>query len=283
MRQLIKNPNYVFTDKINYALTISGILIATSVLLLAVKGLNMGVDFRGGLSVEIKTRTITIRDLRETLKNNNLHPEIQMITKENYILRFKAMEEKLDEKIKSMGFEILKLEYVGPKIGKYIVKRAYYAVVLSLLGILIYIGLRFKSPVWGVAATAALFHDVILSLGFISITSIEFNLVTLASVLTIAGYSINDTIVLFDRIRENIRANPAMKLKQLIDISVNQVLARTMITGISVLFITSTIAILAKEAINDFAYVMLFGILTGTYSSIYIACPLLNLHENKKV
>ncbi|MCS7184738.1 MAG: protein translocase subunit SecF [bacterium] len=283
MKQLIKNPNFIFTDKIKYTIILSTILLITGVISIFFKGFNMGVDFTGGLSVEIKSQPINLEELRKKLLEVGLNPELQSITKENYILKFKLIEENFEEKLKTHGFEVLKVEFVGPKIGSYIIKRAYYAVIFSLIGILIYIAFRFKNMLWGVASIIALLHDVILSLAFLSITNIEFNLVTLAAILTIAGYSINDTIIVFDRIRENLKLNPLGKLKNIIDLSINQVLSRTIITGISVLLITLAIALIAKESINDFSYVMIFGILIGTYSSIYVAAPIVLLYENKKI
>jgi preprotein translocase SecF subunit len=163
---------------------------------------------------------------------------------------------------------------VGPRIGKYLTNRALLAIILSLSGIIIYVAFRFKSPVWGISAVIALLHDVFIVLGLFCIFDKEITLTVIAAVLTLAGYSVNDTIVIFDRIRENLSLMRKETLNKIINTSINQTLSRTAITSLTTEFVLLSLFFLGGEVIHDFSFVLLFGVVIGTYSSIFIASPI---------
>jgi preprotein translocase SecF subunit len=174
-----------------------------------------------------------------------------------------------------------KRDYVGPVVGRDLAKKALFAVVLSLFGIIVYVAFRFSNPVWGAAGVIALLHDVFLAAGALSVTNREIDLVVVAALLTLAGYSINDTIVIFDRMRENIRMFPKMHLGQLVNTSINETLSRTLLTNLTVLTVVSVLFFFGGEVINNFAFTMLLGSIFGTYSTIAIATPLVYQWEGK--
>jgi len=172
-------------------------------------------------------------------------------------------------------------EYVGPAVGRDLSRKALWALFLSMIGIIVYVAFRFQNPVWGAMGVLAIFHDVFITIGFMSITNREIDLVIVAALLTIAGYSINDTIVIFDRMRENIKIHPKMPLGELINKSVNETLSRTFITNFTVLTAVMCLYLFGGEVINNFAFAMLVGSITGTYSTIAIASPLVYQWETR--
>jgi preprotein translocase subunit SecF len=166
-------------------------------------------------------------------------------------------------------------------VGRDLAKKALFAVVLSLFGIIVYVAFRFSNPVWGAAGVVSLMHDVFVTMGALSITNREIDLVVVAALLTIAGYSINDTIVIFDRMRENMRMFPKMHIGKLVNTSVNETLSRTLITNLTVLTVVTILFLFGGEVINNFAFAMLVGSICGTYSTIALATPLVYQWENK--
>jgi len=167
-----------------------------------------------------------------------------------------------------------KRDFVGPVVGRELTKKAIFAIILSLFGIILYIAFRFANPVWGTAGVLALAHDVFITIGALSITGREIDLVIIAALLTIAGYSINDTIVIFDRMRENLKKFPKMRLGQLINLSINENLSRTIITSVTVFIAALCLFIFGGTVINSFAFAILIGNISGTYSTIAIASPM---------
>ena len=266
----------------------SSILIVISILLLLFKGLNYGVDFKGGTLIEIRTanNSVSISNLRKSFNKMNLGDvSVKQFGKQNdFIVKFEkqsAGKEIVIDNIKkdlskSIGniFEFRRVESVGPKVSSELLKSGVIAIALSLSAMLIYIWIRFEWQ-FSIGAIIALFHDVIVTLGIFSLFSFEINLSIVAAVLTIVGYSMNDTVVIFDRVRENLRKYSDIKIFDLTNISINQTLSRTIITSITTLLALLSIYIFGGEILKGFSLAMILGVIFGTYSSIYIANPIL--------
>ena len=266
----------------------SSILILISILLLFFKGLNYGVDFKGGTLIEIRTpnNSISISDLRKSFNKMNLGDISvkEFGTKNDFIVKF---EKKINDKENTIEnirknlsnligntFEFRRVESVGPKVSSELLKSGIIAIALSLCAMLIYIWIRFEWQ-FSLGAIIALFHDVILTLGFFSLFSFEINLSIVAAVLTIVGYSMNDTVVIFDRVRENLKKYSDIKIFDLTNISINETLSRTIITSITTLLALLSIYFFGGEILKGFSFAMILGVIFGTYSSIYIANPIL--------
>ena len=266
----------------------SSILILISILLLFFKGLNYGVDFKGGTLIEIRTpnNSISISDLRKSFNKMNLGDiSVKEFGKQNdFIVKFEKKSDGKENVIdninkdlsKSIGniFEFRRVESVGPKVSSELLKSGVIAIALSLSAMLIYIWIRFEWQ-FSLGAIIALFHDVILTLGFFSLFGFEINLSIVAAVLTIVGYSMNDTVVIFDRVRENLKKYSDIKIFDLTNISINETLSRTIITSITTLLALLSIYFFGGEILKGFSFAMILGVIFGTYSSIYIANPIL--------
>ncbi len=264
------------------------VLILTSVLFLIFKGLNYGVDFKGGTLIEVRSldNTLSISDLRKSFNNLDLGDvSVKKFGKENdYVVKFekkKSVEENFIENIKvglvkDIGniFEFRRVESVGPKVSSELLKSGVIAIGLSLGAMLIYIWIRFEWQ-FSIGAIAAVFHDVIITLGFFSFLSLEINLSIVAAVLTIVGYSMNDTVVIFDRVRENLKKLSDIKIYEITNISINETLSRTIITSVTTLLALLSIFIFGGAILKGFSFAMILGVIVGTYSSIYIANPIL--------
>ena len=263
-------------------------LILISLLLLILKGLNYGVDFKGGTLIEIRSldKTLNISDLRKSFNNLNLGDvTVKRFGNDNdYVVKFEkkqSIEENFIENIKielkkDIGniFEFRRVESVGPKVSAELLKSGVIAIALSLGAMLIYIWIRFEWQ-FSIGAIIALFHDIIITLGFFSLLSFEINLSIVAAVLTIVGYSMNDTVVIFDRVRENLKKFSDIKIYEITNISINQTLSRTLITSITTLLALVSIFIFGGAILKGFSFAMILGVIIGTYSSIYIANPIL--------
>ena len=263
-------------------------LILISLLLLIFKGLNYGVDFKGGTLIEIRSldKTLNISDLRKSFNNLNLGDvTVKRFGNDNdYVVKFEkkqSIEENFIENIKielkkDIGniFEFRRVESVGPKVSAELLKSGVIAIALSLGAMLIYIWIRFEWQ-FSIGAIIALFHDIIITLGFFSLLSFEINLSIVAAVLTIVGYSMNDTVVIFDRVRENLKKFSDIKIYEITNISINQTLSRTLITSITTLLALVSIFIFGGAILKGFSFAMILGVIIGTYSSIYIANPIL--------
>ena len=264
------------------------ILLFLSVTLFIYKNLNLGIDFKGGIMIEAKFDTTpNISSLRQKIDNLNIgNSEIQEFGDPQIIL-FKLESNSQDGQEnnsiieqfkKSIGENVdyRRIEFVGPKVGSELKMIAIKAILFSLIAMFIYIWFRFSGWQFGLGALIALFHDVISTLGFFSISQIEFNLASIAAILTIAGYSINDTVVVFDRIRENL-VKSELELSNLLNKSINQTLSRTFMTSVTTLLALVALYVFGGEVIKGFVSAMIWGVVIGTYSSIFIASPLIVL------
>ena len=294
MLEIIKpGTNFDFVGKINYFLTLSGLLIAISFISIIVRGgLQYGIDFAGGTLVQVKFKSpAEISIIKGTLKNVATREiTIQGFGEENeYLIRLAGITpdlETLSGKIQSdlekgfgkANFEIRRVEMVGPRVGKDLRDKATLAIIFSLIGMLIYIWWRFEFR-FGVGAIIALAHDVIITVGALSLTNKPIDLTIIAALLTIVGYSVNDTIIVCDRIRENMRKMAREKLEKLINVSINETLSRTILTSGTVLLVLIALFLLGGGVIHDFAFALIIGVIVGTYSSIYIASPLVIFWE----
>ena len=265
-------------------------LVLLSIVLLLFKGLNYGVDFKGGTLIELRAidKQITISQLRQSFLNMNLGDvSVKEFGKNNdFLIKFEKKEnnnpnlisevkESLTKSIGS-GFNFRRVESVGPKVSAELLNSGIIAIALSLAAMLFYIWIRFEWQ-FSLGAILALFHDVILTLGIFSLFSLEINLSIVAAVLTIVGYSMNDTVVIFDRVRENLNKFSDIKIFDLTNISINETLSRTIITSVTTLLALVSIYIFGGEILKGFSLAMILGVIFGTYSSIYIANPILIL------
>jgi len=291
---LIKKTNIDFIGKRLVFFALSGLLLIAGAVSMGVKGLNLGLDFTGGTLLQVQfDQKVTTAQVREAMSKAGLETSIQSFSGRNaYQIKVKGSQEKVNEMADKImaGFAAAfpgnklteeKRDYVGPVVGRDLAKKALFAFVLSLFGIIVYVAFRFSNPVWGAAGVIALLHDVFIAAGAMSITNREIDLVIVAALLTIAGYSINDTIVIFDRMRENLRMFPKMPLGQLVNTSVNETLSRTLLTNLTVLAVVAILFFFGGEVINNFAFCMLVGSVIGTYSTIAIATPLVYQWQRK--
>ena len=273
-----------FYKKLNL---ISFILIILSVLILIIKGLNFGVDFKGGTLIEIRTDdSVKISDLRSAFSNMNLGDvTVKKFGKKNdYLVKIETTSSKedfimkLNEKLSlSVGSEVnfRRVENVGPKVSNELLKDGLLAITLSLAAMLFYIWIRFEWQ-FSLGAITAIIHDVLITLGMFSLLSYEVNLSIVAAVLTIVGYSMNDTVVIFDRIRENLKKYSKVSISEISNISTNETLSRTLITSVTTLLALTAIYIFGGAILKGFSFAMILGVIVGTYSSIFIATPILN-------
>ena len=265
------------------------ILIIASLGLLMFKGLNYGVDFKGGTLIELRTdqNSANITKIRDSFNQMNLGDVSvkNFGNKTDFIVKFEKqnsndpkfidnLKTKLSSSISSLDFR--RVENVGPKVSAELLQSGIIAIGLSLAAMLFYIWIRFEWQ-FSLGAIVALFHDVIITLGIFSLFSLEINLSIVAAVLTIVGYSMNDTVVIFDRVRENLRKHADIKIFELTNISINQTLSRTIITSATTLLALLSIFIFGGEILKGFSLAMILGVVFGTYSSIYIANPILVL------
>jgi preprotein translocase subunit SecF len=262
-------------------------LVIISVLLLSIKGLNFGVDFKGGTLIELRAndKNINVTTLRKSFANMNLGDfNVKKFGNENdFLIKIEKKDTSANaiETIKkdlttSIGgsFNFRRVENVGPKVSAELLKSGVIAIALSLAAMLFYIWIRFEWQ-FSLGAILALFHDVVITLGLFSLFSLEINLSIVAAVLTIVGYSMNDTVVIYDRVRENLRKFSDIKIFELTNISINETLSRTIITSVTTLLALVSIYLFGGEILKGFSLAMIMGVLFGTYSSIYIANPIL--------
>jgi preprotein translocase subunit SecF len=289
------NSNYNFIGKRKPAIILSAFLILVSISSFLIQGLNWGIDFSSGYVVQLKfDNKISITEIRNTFEDNDINDAVIQSFGSNKEVLIKLKEDSNFNKesinnflIKSFSnenpFKIIKLEFVGSQIGEELRDKGEWAMLVALLSILVYIGFRFEF-IYGIGAIIALIHDVIITLGFFSIFQIEFNLSVLSAALAVIGYSLNDTIVVYDRIRENTRVVKTDRYDNLLNNSVNQTLSRTVITSLTTMFVLVSLYLLGGAAVELFALAMMIGILVGTYSSIFIASTsLLLLGANAEI
>ena len=283
-----------FMGKRMIALVLSAFLIVGSIGLAATTGLNLGIDFLGGILMEVRSKSgpADLADMRAKLGAADLgevqlqefgQPSDVLISIQRQSGDPEAQQAAIAKVREVLGDSVdyRRTEFVGPKVGSELREAAIWSVTGAILMILLYIWFRFEWQ-FGVAAIVALTHDVIATIGMYSLTQIEFNLSTIAALLTIAGYSINDTVVVFDRIRENLRKYKRMGLLELLNLSINDTLSRTVMTSVTTLLALGAIYFFGGEVIRGFSFGMIFGVLIGTYSSIFIAGPVLLVFRLKR-
>tara|TARA_B100000029_G_scaffold160576_1_gene156408 strand:- start:1105 stop:2049 length:945 start_codon:yes stop_codon:yes gene_type:complete len=293
---LEKKSKYNFNKYLNFFNLISITLVIISLILLFFKGLNFGVDFKGGTLIELRAtdKQITISQLRQSFLNMNLGDvNIKEFGKnDDYLIKFEKKEDNnpnlineiKKDLIKSIGegFNFRRVENVGPKVSAELLKSGIIAIALSLTAMLIYIWIRFEWQ-FSIGAILALFHDVFLTLGIFSLFNLEINLSIVAAILTIVGYSMNDTVVIYDRVRENLKKFSDIKIFDLTNLSINETLSRTIITSITTLLALVSIYIFGGEILRGFSLAMILGVIFGTYSSMYIAnSVLIKLNVSQK-
>lgn len=296
IRLIKKTPNINFLERKTLFFITSGILSIISVIFLFVKSLNFGIDFKGGLLLEISLKKnyeinlirnklskivpgdFSIQNLDNSENNYLIKIETYTNEKENNQKLILEIKETLNTEFLEVDYR--RLEYVGPTVSKELIKAGIFSILIAISAMLAYIWFRFELP-FAIGAVAALIHDIVLTIGMFSITSLEFNLATVAAILLIIGYSMNDTVVVYDRIRENLKKFKKISIISLLNKSVNETLSRTINTTITTILALLALYIFGGSIIKDFSFAMIWGILIGTYSSILIATPVL-VHLNVK-
>ena len=281
------NSNYDFMKLKNYFIYLSIFLIVISVFLLSFRGLNLGIDFKGGTLVEVTTKNSDIGELRSVLSphfndvslqefgnSQTIIIRLQNNSNEESIETINKVKDLINDKVE----EFRRSEFVGPTISSELLWKGLQAISFALVAILFYIWLRFEWQ-FGFGAVVALTHDVLFTLGVLSLLKIDFSLASIAAILTICGYSINDSVVVYDRIRENLRKYKKLDMKELFNISINNTLSRTVMTSLTTLIALFSLYFLGGEVIRPFAFAMVIGVIVGTYSSIFIAVPTLLLFK----
>lgn len=264
----------------------SAFIVVASILLVMFDGLNFGIDFRGGILLDVKTEgAADVTAMRQTLSALDLG-EVglqEFGSPDNVLIRLQRQEgEEAEQTVainrvkEALGgnVEYRRIELVGPQVSGELFRDALYALAAALLSIAAYLWFRFEWQ-FGLSGVLSLLHDVIAIVGVFALLGYEFNLTIVAAILTIAGYSINDSVVVFDRIRENMRKYKTMPFIDLIDLSINQTLSRTFITGLTTIIVLIVLYVLGGEVLRGFSFAMLFGVIIGTYSSVFVAVPLL--------
>ena len=277
--------NINFSSKFKYANIFSLILFSLSFIFIIFKGLNYGIDFKGGTLIELRSNNVEASSIRDVLKNMNLGDiNVKKFGQEgDYLIKVEQIGDnnKLIPEIKKNLSDNLtsevnfrRVENVGPKVSAELLQSGILAISLSLAAMLFYIWIRFEWQ-FSIGSIIALFHDVIITLGIFSILSLEINLSIIAAVLTIVGYSMNDTVVIYDRIRENLSKYHRLNISDIANLSINETLARTIITSVTTLLALLSIFILGGEILRGFSFAMILGVIIGTYSSIFVASPIL--------
>ena len=286
------NKNIDFSSKFKSANILSLLIFITSVLFILFKGLNYGIDFKGGTLIELRTdnKNINISEIRSSLNSMNLGDvNVKKFGKESdYLIRIEQKTESNNQLISEIKKTLInnlnaeinfrRVENVGPKVSSELLQSGIIAISLSLIAMLFYIWIRFEWQ-FSVGSIIALFHDVIITIGIFSVLSLEINLSIIASVLTIVGYSMNDTVVIYDRIRENLSKHTRLNISETANLSINETLSRTIITSLTTLLALLSIYILGGEILRGFSFAMILGVLIGTYSSIFVAAPVLKFFK----
>lgn len=290
------NTNFDFMriKNLNYALSV--FLFVFSIVWIGIYKFNFGIDFAGGISMELRiNQAPDLAKMRTVLNELNIGEIVLqnfgsdkdisiragISSEENLMHNIELIKSTLKQNF-PYEIEYRKVDFVGPQVGNQMIKSGIMAMLLSFLSIMIYIWIRFEWQ-FGIGVLAALVHDAVLSLGFLSATKLDFNLSTIAAILTIIGYSVNDTVVIYDRIRENLRKYNKKTIGTIINMSVNETLSRTTITVFTTLLANLALILYGGEAIKSFSILVFFGILIGTYSSIFISAPIITLFNFKNL
>ena len=286
---MMKNINFV--SQFKKANIISIILFILSIILVFFKGLNYGIDFKGGTLIELRTeKSIKASSIRDTLSSMNLGDvNVKKFGKDgDYLIKVEQKESnnnklipEIKKKLKdnlNAEIDFRRVENVGPKVSAELLESSIIAISLALAAMLFYIWIRFEWQ-FSVGSIIALFHDVVITLGIFSLLSLEINLSIIAAVLTIVGYSMNDTVVIYDRIRENLFKYTKISISDIANLSINETLARTIITSATTLLALVSIYTLGGEILRGFSFAMILGVIIGTYSSIFVASPILKFFK----
>ncbi|MDF3048157.1 MAG: preprotein translocase subunit SecF [Candidatus Midichloriaceae bacterium] len=295
IRIIPSKTNFNFIKYKSFALLFSLLITIAAIGLVLVKGLNFGIDFSGGIVMELKvSEDVTVDNIRSSLtkygyggaliqevgNGGNIMVRIQpKDASSSQVEEVKKIQEILTSTV-STQMEFRKVDYVGPKVGGEFVMNGALALIVAIIGMLLYIWFRFDWQ-FGLGAVISLAHDAVITLGFFSISQYDFDLTSIAAILTIVGYSINDTVVIYDRIRENLRKHRGDNMANIINLSINETLSRTIMTVATTLLVCLALALFGGEVLRGFSMALLFGIAFGTYSSIYVAAPIL-LHTGLK-
>ncbi|MBO6488291.1 MAG: protein translocase subunit SecF [Pelagibacteraceae bacterium] len=281
-------PNYNFVGNFKISNLSSLFLVLVSLILIFFKGLNFGIDFKGGTLIELRvdSKIVGIADIRSSFSNINLGDlNVKQFGKEgDYLIKFekknfddknniKTIKENVKNKLQT-DVNFRRVENVGPKVSAELLNSGLLAIALALGAMLFYIWVRFEWQ-FSVGSILAIFHDVLITIGLFSFLSLEINLSIVAAVLTIVGYSMNDTVVIYDRIRENLSKFSSSKIEEITNTSINETLSRTIITSLTTLLALISIFVLGGEILRGFALAMIIGVIIGTYSSIFVASPIL--------
>jgi preprotein translocase subunit SecF len=284
--------NFLSLNKITYIISIS--LILFSIVWISIFKFNFGIDFVGGISMEVRTNEEPdLPKMREVLGSigigevviqnfgttHDLSIRVGVSSEENLMNNIALIKSALEKNF-SYKFDYRKVDFVGPQVGRQMIMSGAMAMLLSFIGIMLYIWIRFEWQ-FGVGVLFALVHDVIISLGFMSVARYDFNLSTIAAILTIIGYSVNDSVVIYDRIRDNLRKYSRKGIDEIINTSINETLSRTTVTVLTTLLANLALILLGGEAIKSFSVLVFFGIFVGTCSSIFISAPILTLFNLK--
>ncbi|MDB4339713.1 protein translocase subunit SecF [Pelagibacteraceae bacterium] len=284
------NNKFNFSSKFRLANIFSIILFIISVSFIFFKGLNYGIDFKGGTLIELRSNNTSAPEIRSLLNKMNLGDiNVKNFGQDgDYLIKVEQKDNDQNRIIpqikknlsKNLGSEISfrRVENVGPKVSSELLQSGVIAISLSLAAMLFYIWIRFEWQ-FSFGSIIALFHDVVITLGIFSVLSLEINLSIIAAVLTIVGYSMNDTVVIYDRIRENLNKYNRLNISEIADLSINDTLARTIITSITTLLALLSIFILGGEILRGFSFAMILGVVIGTYSSIFVASPMLKFFK----
>lgn len=284
------NNKFNFSSKFKMANSLSLLLFILSILFISFKGLNYGIDFKGGTLIELRSDNTDASTIRTLLNNMDLGDvNVKKFGQEgDYLIKVEQKEDdnnKIIPKIKKNLSDNLtaevnfrRVENVGPKVSSELLQSGIIAISLSLAAMLFYIWIRFEWQ-FSIGSIIALFHDVVITLGVFSVLSLEINLSIIAAVLTIVGYSMNDTVVIYDRIRENLNKYNRLNISEIADLSINDTLARTIITSATTLLALLSIFILGGEILRGFSFAMILGVVIGTYSSIFVASPMLKFFK----
>jgi preprotein translocase subunit SecF len=287
VRHIPVETRYRFMWYRRWAFPLSAVLSILSVLAFFHFGMNTGIDFRGGTLVEMQSRSgpAEIAQIRSDANALGFGPvEVQEFgTPRDVAIRVQLQEggeEAQQEVVTSLrttfeaDYEFRRVEVVGPRVSGELVQSGTLGVVMAILAVLVYLWFRFEWH-FAIGAVIATLHDLVLTIGFFAITQLEFNMTSIAAILTILGYSLNDTVVVYDRIRETLRKYKRVTIGEVLDLAVNATLSRTILTGVTTFLALTALAVLGGEVIKGFAYAMIFGLVIGTYSSIFVAAPIL--------
>jgi len=284
MMKLLPKTNIDFLKYRKVYFGLFALLLVVGVICFFTKGFNMGIDFTGGTMVQIKfEQPVEMSQVRSALTATGTNSELQSFGDNSFAISEKStseevgvVQQRIENALNTLNvpYTVLQTNSVGPAVGANMTERALWSILLSMVFIIIYVAFRFNNILWGLSGVVALFHDLFLMAVAFSITQREIDLVVVAAFLTVAGFSINDTIVIFDRMRENVRLHPKISFGELINLSINETLSRTVITTLTVIFALLVLYFFGGEVINSFSFAMLIGCISGVYSTIALTTPL---------